>query len=198
MTHALHDHAAMEHDTDSRIVFGFWMYIMSDCFLFATLFATFAVLHTNLYGGPGPKDLFSMPLVLAETFILLTSSFTYGLALLASDKPHKNWVIICLFITFLLGLSFVCIEVWEFSHLVREGHSWQGSAFLSSFFTLVATHGAHVTAGLIWMSGLIIQIMKHGITATTRRKLTSLSLFWHFLDIVWIFLFTIVYLMGVI
>lgn len=195
---AAHDAAHGHHDTQSIIVFGFWIYIMSDCILFATLFATFAALHTHTFGGPGPKELFSMPIVLAETFILLTSSFTYGLALLAAFKQHKQQVIGFLIVTFILGLSFVTIEVTEFAHLVHEGHSWKSSAFLSSFFTLVGTHGLHVSIGLLWMLGLMIQVKRHGLTSMTQRKLTALSLFWHFLDIVWIFVFTIVYLMGMI
>lgn len=189
-----HEH----HDTQSIVVFGFWIYIMSDCILFATLFATFAVLHTHTFGGLGPKELFSMPIVLAETFILLTSSFTYGLALLAAFRKNQRQVIGFLIVTFILGLSFVFIEVTEFTHLVHEGHSWRENAFLSSFFTLVGTHGLHVTIGLVWMLGLIIQVKRHGLTSITQRKLTALSLFWHFLDIVWIFVFTIVYLMGMI
>ncbi len=192
---AHHDHG---HDTQSIVVFGFWIYIMSDCILFATLFATFAVLHTHTFGGPGPKELFSMPIVLAETYILLTSSFTYGLALLAAFRKHQRQVIGFLIVTFILGLSFVTIEITEFTHLVHEGHSWKSNAFLSSFFTLVGTHGLHVSLGLVWMVGLMIQVKRHGLTAMTQRKLTTLSLFWHFLDIVWIFVFTIVYLMGMI
>jgi cytochrome o ubiquinol oxidase subunit 3 len=186
------------HDTESTVVFGFWIYIMSDCILFATLFAAFAVLHTHTFGGPGPKELFSMPVVLAETFILLTSSFTYGLALLAAFRKNQAQVIGFLIVTFILGLSFVTIEITEFTHLVLEGHGWKSSAFLSSFFTLVGTHGLHVSLGLIWMLGVIIQVKRHGLTHMTQRKLTALSLFWHFLDIVWIFVFTIVYLMGMI
>ena len=193
-----HDSTHGHHDTQSIVVFGFWIYIMSDCILFATLFATFAVLHTHTFGGPGPKELFRMPIVLAETFILLTSSFTYGLALLAAFRQHQRQVIGFLIVTFILGLSFVVIEVTEFTHLVHEGHSWKSSAFLSSFFTLVGTHGLHVSLGLVWMLGLMIQVKRHGLTHVTQRKLTALSLFWHFLDIVWIFVFTIVYLMGMI
>ena len=186
------------HDTESTIVFGFWIYIMSDCILFASLFAAFAVLHGNTMGGPGPKELFQMPMVLAETFILLTSSFTYGLALLAAFKNHQRQVIGWLIVTFILGASFVAIELTEFTHLVMEGNSWSRNAFLSSFFTLVATHGFHVTMGLIWMLSMIIQLRRHGLTRMSVRKLTCLSLFWHFLDIVWIFVFTIVYLMEMI
>jgi cytochrome o ubiquinol oxidase subunit 3 len=155
-------------------------------------------LHTNTFGGPGAKELFSMPLVLAETFILLTSSFTYGIALLSAFKRHMKTTMIFLALTFILGLSFVAIELTEFTHLYLEGHTWQKSAFLSAYFTLVGTHGLHVSIGLIWMAALMIQLWRHGITRMTQRKLTALGLFWHFLDIVWIFIFTIVYLMGVI
>jgi cytochrome o ubiquinol oxidase subunit 3 len=189
-----HEHD--DHGATSRVVFGFWIYIMSDCILFACIFATYAVLHGNTFGGPGPKELFSMPYILVETFILLTSSFTYGLVMLAVHKGNKNQAIVWLIITFLLGLSFVGMEVNEFHHLIAEGNGPQRSAFLSSFFTLVGTHGLHVTCGLIWMILLMLQVAKHGITNVTLRKLTCLSLFWHFLDIVWIFVFTIVYLMG--
>ena len=196
MSHAAEHHH--HHDTESTIVYGFWVYIMSDCILFATLFAAFVVLHGNTFGGPSGKELFSMPLVLTETFILLTSSFTYGIALLSSFKHRMKIVMTFLMLTFILGLSFVAIEITEFTHLYLEGHSWKTSAFLSSYFTLVGTHGLHVTIGLIWMLALMIQLKRHGITPRTQRKLTALSLFWHFLDIVWIFIFTIVYLMGVI
>lgn len=185
-------------DADAKTIFGFWIYIMSDCILFATIFATYAVLHNNTYGGPGAKELFSLPYVLIETFILLTSSFTYGLAMLAANKKNKAQVIFWLAITFILGLSFVIMELHEFANMVHEGNSWQRSGFLSAFFTLVGTHGLHVTCGLIWMINLIIQVMRHGVTSISMRKLSCLSLFWHFLDIVWIFVFTIVYLMGVI
>jgi cytochrome o ubiquinol oxidase subunit 3 len=195
---AVNHHHAHHHDTESTIVYGFWLYIMSDCILFATLFAAYIVLHGNTFGGPGASELFSMPLVLAETFILLTSSFTYGIALLSAFKQQMKTVMIFLGLTFILGLSFVAIELTEFTHLYLEGHSWQKSAFLSAYFTLVGTHGLHVSIGLIWMVALMIQLWRHGLTRMTQRKLTALSLFWHFLDIVWIFIFTIVYLMGVI
>ena len=191
--HSHHD----EHD-DNKAIFGFWIYIMSDCILFASIFATYAVLHNNVFGGPTSKELFSMPFVLVETFILLTSSFTYGLVMLALHEKNLNKVIFWLIITFLLGLSFVSMELYEFTSLFHEGNSWQRSAFLSSFFTLVGTHGLHVTCGLIWMLSLIIQLLKYGINGITLKKLSCLSLFWHFLDIVWIFVFTIVYLMGAI
>ena len=171
---------------------------MTDCLLFASLFAVYAVLHTHTFGGPHAKDLFSLPFVLTETILLLTSSFTYGLAMLARNETSTIHVMRWMSVTWLLGASFIAMELYEFRHLYLEGHSWASSAFLSSFFTLVATHGLHVCVGLIWMLCVIGQIKIHGITAVTKTKLTCLGLFWHFLDIVWIFVFSIVYLMGAI
>jgi cytochrome o ubiquinol oxidase subunit 3 len=187
----------VEPDTeDSKSIFGFWIYIMTDCVLFATLFATFAVLHNNTAGGPDGRELFSMPYVLAETLILLTSSFTCGLAILAAHNKQKQLVLLLFGITFLLGLAFLGLELHEFRNLYLEGNSWRRSAFLSSFFTLVGTHGLHITAGLIWMGTMMLRVSQRGITKISLRRLTMLSLFWHFLDIIWIFIFTIVFLMG--
>ncbi len=177
-------------------VFGFWIYIMSDCVLFATLFATYIVLHNNTYGGPGIKDIASLSYILVETMLLLTSSFTFGLAMLASFKRDMPKVMLFLGITFALGLGFIVLEINEFVHLILEGNGPQRSGFLSAFFTLVGTHGLHVTVGLVWMASMMYQLKKHGLTNFTSEKLTCLGLFWHFLDIVWIFVFTIVYLMG--
>lgn len=172
---------------------------MSDCLLFASIFATYAVLHNSTFGGPTAHELFSMPFVLKETLILLVSSFTYGMVTLyAHHHNSKNKVMFWLMVTFLLGLTFVSMEVTEFSKFVGEGAGWGRSAFLSSFFTLVGTHGLHVTAGLIWMGSIFAQVWKHGVTVVTSGKLSTLGIFWHFLDIVWIFIFTIVYLMGAI
>jgi len=185
------------HSPDGKEVFGFWIYLMSDCLLFATLFATYIVLHHNTYGGPGIKEMASLPYVFAETLFLLASSFTYGIATLSLYKNNKRALIIWLMITILFGASFVGMEINEFVHLFLEGHGWQSSAFLSAFFTLVGTHGLHVTIGLIWMTAITIKLLLPGkMTASTSRKLTYLGLFWCFLDIVWIFVFTIVYLMG--
>ena len=194
--HSAHHH---DHDTEatSKVVFGFWVYIMSDCILFSCFFASYAVLHANVFGGPGPKELFDLNYVMIETFLLLTSSFTYGLATLAMTKEHKAQVMLWLFFTFLLGLGFIGMEINEFHHLIIEGNGPSRSAFLSSFFGLVGLHGLHVTCGLIWMVLLMVQVSKHGLTAIVNRKLSCLSLFWHFLDIIWIFVFTVVYLMGV-
>ncbi len=184
-------------EEDDKTAFGFWVYIMTDCVLFASLFATYAVLHRNTFGGPGAQELFSLPFVLVETLILLISSFTCGLGILAARRLAKNEVLLWLGLTFVLGAAFVGMELHEFAQLAREGNSWRRSGFLSAFFTLVSTHGLHITSGLIWMGVLARQILTKGLVRSTLRKLTLFSLFWHFLDIVWIFIFTIVYLIGV-
>ncbi|MBI2285716.1 cytochrome o ubiquinol oxidase subunit III [Candidatus Saccharibacteria bacterium] len=183
---------------ESKTVFGFWVYLMTDAVLFASLFATFAVLRNNTFGGVSGQEIFSLPFVLAETLILLTSSFSVGLAWLAARQGNKQMVLVWLSITFLLGAAFLTLEIREFNHLYQEGNSWRRSAFLTSFFTLVGTHGAHVTAGLVWMSTLLIRIYRGGLFKSSLKKITMLSLFWHFLDVVWIFIFTIVYLIGII
>jgi len=196
MTHTaneLHDHQS---HSDSIDVFGFWIYIMTDCILFATLFAAFAVLHSNTFGGPTFKELFSLPYVFAETIFLLASSFTYGMSMLALYKGKRNQVINWLAMTVLLGLAFVVMEINEFVHLYTEGHAWHSSAAMSAFYTLVGTHGLHVSIGLIWMVLTIFQLFKYKLSPVMTRRLTYLGLFWAFLDIVWIFVFTIVYLMG--
>ncbi len=179
-----------------KTIFGFWVYLMTDCILFASLFATFLVLRNNTFGGPAGKDLFSLPYVLAETLILLTSSFVCGLAILAAKRGLKKYVLLGFAITFLLGVAFLALELNEFHHLAAEGNSWRRSGFLSAFFTLVGTHGLHITCGLIWMYFMMINVIRRGLTPGNIKRLTMLSLFWHFLDIVWIFIFTIVYLMG--
>lgn len=187
----------VKHD-DSKVTLGFWTYLMTDCILFAGLFATYIVLRGNAYGGSNGADLFNMPSVLAETLILLTSSFTCGLAILAARQRRRIIPLLLLAVTFLLGLSFLTIELTEFRQLVADGHSWQASAFLSAFFTLVGTHGLHITIGLIWLLVVVWQIVNQGFTDNVLRRLTLFSLFWHFLDIIWIFIFSIVYLMGVV
>lgn len=184
-------------DTFSKTVLGFWMYLMTDCLLFGTLFATYAVLHKSTFGGPSSQDLFSLKSAFTETMILLFSSVTCGFAMLASLRNDTSKVLLWLITSFLLGSSFIAMELTEFSHLIHEGHSWTKSAFLSSFFTLVGTHGAHVTIGLFWMLVMMVQVSLMGITTLTFRRLVVFSLFWHFLDLIWIFIFTFVYLMGV-
>ncbi|MDI1353250.1 MAG: cytochrome o ubiquinol oxidase subunit III [bacterium] len=198
MSTTLTKDAHSNHFDGSTNVFGFWIYIMTDCLLFASLFAVYAVLHTHTFGGPHAKELFSLPFVFTETLLLLTSSFTYGLATLVRNSKFHGHVTRWMWVTFVLGLSFLLMEIYEFHNLYLEHHTWATSAFLSSYFTLVATHGLHITVGLIWMLALIIQIKFHGMNAVTKTKLTCLGLFWHFLDIVWIFIFSVVYLMGAI
>jgi len=185
-----------EREATEKTVFGFWVYLMTDCVLFASLFAVYAVIHGNTFGGPSGKDIFKLPYVLMETFALLTSSFTCGLAMLAAQRKAKRQVLFWLGVTFSLGLTFLCLELNEFHHLTSEGNSWRRSGFLSSYFTLVGTHGLHITFGLLWMAIMMIYIWKRGLTDTVRKRLTLLSLFWHFLDVIWIFIFTIVYLYG--
>jgi cytochrome o ubiquinol oxidase subunit III len=183
--------------SDEKTVFGFWVYIMTDCVLFASLFATYAVLSMSTFGGPQAGELFSLPYILTETLILLTSSFTCGLAVLSAQARKKNRVLFWFGVTALLGLAFLGMEIHEFRDFVLSGNSWQRSGFLSAFFTLVGTHGLHITSGLIWMGVMMKQIWRRGLVRSTVRRLTLLSIFWHFLDVVWIFIFTIVYLMGI-
>jgi|UniRef100_A0A7V6A3J5 cytochrome o ubiquinol oxidase subunit 3 len=184
-------------DTVDIQAFGFWIYLMSDLILFATLFATFGVLGRNYAGGPTGKDLFDLSYTLGETLFLLFSSAIYGLAMVAVIRGRKNWVLLGLAIAFLLGAGFVAMEVHEFYGLVAAGHGPEVSAFLSSFFTLVGTHGTHVTFGLLWMAVMMVQVALKGLTSPVQSRLLRLSMFWHFLDIVWIAIFSIVYLTGV-
>ncbi|UVJ44964.1 cytochrome o ubiquinol oxidase subunit III [Pseudomonas sp. LS1212] len=192
-----HDHGHDDHhDAGPMTVFGFWLYLMTDCILFASLFAAYAVLSNNFAGGPSGHDIFELDYVLGETALLLFSSITFGFAMLAMYKGKKGAVLAWLAVTFLLGLGFIAMEINEFHHLIAGGFGPQRSGFLSGFFSLVGTHGLHVTAGLIWMGVMMYQINKNGLSATTNTRMSCLSLFWHFLDVVWICVFTVVYLMG--
>lgn len=195
--HGHEEHHEHHVDQESLKIMGFWIFLVTDCLLFGTLFATYMVLHLNTDGGPGAAELFKLPGVIAETFILLTSSFTSGLATLAMHKGSRKELIGWLIVTAALGAAFIGLEVQEFVHLVGEGATISTSAFLSSFYVLVGTHGLHVSIGLVWMIALMFQLRRHGITEVTKRKVTVIGLYWHFLDVVWIFLFTVVYLMGV-
>lgn len=182
---------------DNRILFGFWVYIMTDCVLFAALFAVYAVIHRNVYTGPAGYQIFDMPYALTETLILLTSSFFCGLATLSLQNRQIKKVVTYFCITFLLGLTFLVMELREFHHLAVIGDSWRRSGFLSSYFTLVGTHGLHITIGLLWMGVMLFRLLKKGkLTSGNIRRLKQLAIFWHFLDVVWIFIFTIVYLFG--
>ena len=185
-----------EHSGGSTML-GFWLYLMSDCLVFAVLFATFGVLGRNYAAGPSGADLFDLRLVAVNTAMLLFSSITYGFAMLAMDKGRQAAMQGWLVVTGLFGLAFLAIELYEFAHLIHEGATPMRSAFLSSFFTLVGTHGLHVTFGLIWLTVLMVQVRRRGLIEANRRRLMCLSMFWHFLDVVWIGVFTFVYLMGV-
>jgi cytochrome o ubiquinol oxidase subunit 3 len=182
---------------DGGTLFGFWLYLMSDCLLFAVLFATFGVLGRNYAAGPSGADLFDLRLVALNTSLLLLSSITYGFAMLEMDKGRLGRTLGWLAVTGLFGASFVGIELYEFSHLIYEGATPQRSAFLSSFYALVGTHGLHVTFGLVWLITLMVQAAQRGLIADNQRRLMCLSMFWHFLDVVWIGVFSFVYLMGV-
>jgi cytochrome o ubiquinol oxidase subunit III len=183
-----------EEAAGDRIMFGFWLYLMTDLLMFAVLFAVYAVLQGNTVGGPSGRELFSLPLVLAETLILLTSSFSCGIGMIAARAGQKRQLFNWFGITFFLGLAFLGLELWEFRELIHDGHTISSNAFFSSFFALVGTHGLHIIAGLLWMAVTLVYISKRGLNNNLVRKLSQLSLFWHFLDIVWIFIFTLVYL----
>ncbi|MCO6051565.1 cytochrome o ubiquinol oxidase subunit III [Mesorhizobium sp. RP14(2022)] len=184
------------HSEGSSTMLGFWLYLMSDCLIFAILFATYGVVGANYAAGPSPKDLFDLELVAINTAMLLFSSITYGFAMLEMARNRKSATLLWLGITGLFGLAFLGIELYEFAHLIHEGATPQRSAFLSAFFTLVGTHGLHVTFGTIWLVTLMVQVSKHGLIPANRRRLFCLSMFWHFLDVIWIGVFTFVYLLG--
>lgn len=184
-------------DTFSKVIFGFWTYLMTDCLLFGTLFATYGALYKNTFHGPSTKDLFDLNLAFTETMVLLLSSLACGLALLAAKKESRTRLLGWLLATFLLGLVFIGLELSEFRGFIKDGHGWEQSAFLSSYFTLVGTHGLHVTVGLIWIVVLMAQLLFQGLNTDTFRRLVVFGLFWHFLDLIWIFIFTFVYLLGV-
>ncbi|WP_010216519.1 cytochrome o ubiquinol oxidase subunit III [Sphingomonas sp. PAMC 26621] len=186
-----------DHGGNGATVIGFWIYLMSDALIFASLFAMFGVVRTNYAGGPMPHEIFELPLVALNTALLLASSITFGQAMPHMEAGRLNPTRFWLAVTGLLGAAFVCVELYEFSQLFAQGAVPQRSAFLSAFFTLVGTHGAHVTVGLIWIAVLLVQLGQHGLSQPMKRRLICLSMFWHFLDIIWIGVFTFVYLFGV-
>ena len=185
------------HAAGGSTMLGFWIYLMSDALIFATLFASFGVMSTSFAGGPTPKEIFELPLVALNTALLLLSSITYGFAMIAMQEDRLGGVRGWLVLTGLLGIGFVGVELYEFSKLIHEGATPQTSGFLSAFFTLVATHGLHVTFGIIWLVVMLVQLGQRGLVPENRRRLMCLSMFWHFLDVIWIGVFTFVYLLGV-
>jgi len=185
------------HEEGSSTLLGFWLYLMSDCLIFAILFATYAVLGGNYAAGPAPRDLFDLELVALNTAMLLFSSITYGFAMLEMARGRQRPMLLWLGVTGLFGLAFLGIELYEFHHLIEIGATPQRSGFLSAFFALVGTHGLHVFFGLIWLTTLMVQVSRNGLIQANQRRLMCLSMFWHFLDVIWIGVFTFVYLLGV-
>jgi cytochrome o ubiquinol oxidase subunit III len=190
----MNQHKEHELEVNDRAMFGFWIYLMTDLLMFAVLFAVYEVLHGHTLGGEVGRELFSLPLALTETLILLTSSFTCGVAMIAARKGNKKQVFIWFGATFALGLAFLGLELKELVGLMNEGHTLRSNAFLSSFFVLVGTHGLHIISGLLWIAVILAFLLRRALNAHMVRKLALLSLFWHFLDIVWIFIFSMVYL----
>ena len=190
-------HLEHEPHPENGTALGFWLYLMSDCLIFAALFATYGVLGRSYAAGPTGAELFDLPLVVLNTAFLLLSSLTFGFAMLRKQLNDVKGTLFWLAVTGLFGLCFLGLELYEFNHLIHEGAGPGRSAFLSAFFTLVGTHGLHVTFGLIWLVVMMTQIAKHGLIAENQRRLMCLSMFWHFLDLIWIGVFTFVYLMGV-
>jgi len=186
-----------DHHPEQGTLLGFWLYLMSDCLIFASLFATYAVQGRSYAGGPTGAELFELPLIALNTAFLLVSSLTFGFAMIAAQAKNLGKTRMWLAVTGILGLAFLCVEIYEFQHLIHMGAGPQRSGFLTAFFALVGTHGLHVTFGIVWLVTLFFQLGKHGLTPENFRRLSCLSLFWHFLDLIWIFVFTFVYLMGV-
>ncbi|WP_291685958.1 cytochrome (ubi)quinol oxidase subunit III [Bradyrhizobium sp.] len=195
-----HVRGALEHSgpASKRIVtgYGFWIFILSDMVMFSAFFATYAVLLGQTAGGPRGGQLFDLPNVAIETGFLLASSFTCGLATIAADARNKFWFQIAMTVTCLLGLAFLTIEGREFASLVARGAGPTRSAFLSAFFTLVGCHGLHVSGGILWLLTMMAQVFAKGFRADIQRRILCFALFWHALDIIWIAVFTVVYLLG--
>lgn len=182
--------------TASKVIFGFWIYIMTDAIMFGTLFATYAVLHNNTFGGPGIQQIASLHHMLAQTFLMIIAAFTFGLALMSFEKGKRCQVMLWLLVSFILGLAFLDIEIHDCTNLVAQGYTWQGSAFLSSYFAVIGVHAIHVIVALLWMLVLFLQVGSKGLTHMMKTRFTCFGLFWNFLTLVWILTFIIVFLMG--
>ena len=186
-----------EHHVENGSLLGFWLYLMNDSLIFAILFACYGVLGGNYAGGPGPAELFDLNLIAINTALLLVSSITFGFVMIAMQNNNVKQMMLWFTVTGLLGAGFIGIELYEFAHLIHVDAGPGRSAFLSSFFALVGCHGLHVTFGIVWLIVMMVQLSQRGVDAVMWRRISCLSLFWHFLDIVWIGVFTFVYLMGV-
>ncbi|MBM7647442.1 cytochrome aa3-600 menaquinol oxidase subunit 3 [Bacillus ectoiniformans] len=193
------DHSVpLEYSTEENKlkILGFWIFLGAEIALFSTLFAVYFTLENRFASGPNGQEIFQLPPVMLETILLLSSSFTIGLAIHAMRLGYKKAMMTFFSITLLLGLGFLGVEIFEFVTYVHEGATMQTSAFLSALFTLLGTHGAHVTFGLFWGTAILLQIKKQGFVPETANKSFIFSLYWHFLDVVWIFIFSFVYLKG--
>ena len=182
--------------TRTVVAYGFWIFLLSDIIMFSGLFAAYAVLWQHTAGGPTERELFDLRNVFIETVCLLVSSYTCGLGALAAEQRRVGAFYLCYALTFVLGAAFLFIEISEFAGMVAKGAGPSRSAFLSAFFTLVGTHGAHVTSGLLWLIYMVAQVAAKGLRPHVLRRLLCFSLFWHALDIIWVGVFTLVYLMG--
>jgi cytochrome o ubiquinol oxidase subunit 3 len=187
------------HDAAKRIVvgYGFWIFLISDIIMFSAFFATYAVLTDSTAGGPTGRDLFDLRTVAVETACLLTSSFFCGLAGIGAQARNSRLFQGAMAVTFVLGASFLFLELREFAHMVQEGAGPQRSGFLSAFFALIGCHGLHVTAGLLWLLTMMAQVVAKGYREDILRRILCFALFWHTLDIIWVALFSLVYLVGV-
>lgn len=188
----------LEQERADKANLGLWVYLMTDVILFGCFFATYAVLYQNTNGGPSGAELFDLPFILVSTLLLLVSSFTSGLMIVATKTKRRWHVFGWLAFTALLGVAFLTLELIEFAHLIDDGNSWARSGFLTAFFSLVGLHGLHIAAGLLWAGTLLWQLARRGLTAGVTRRAGLFAMFWHFLDVIWIFIFTLVYLMGAI
>ncbi len=186
------------HDSTSNTLFGFWVYLLTDFMMFAALFATYAVLRNSTFGGPSVQEVVNLPFTLIQTMLLLLSSFTSGLGVVAAHRRHQRGTIALFGITFLFGVAFLSMQLTEFSHLIESGNSWRRSALLSAFFTLIGTHGLHMVFALLWIPVLLVPVWLDGLTPVSLKRLTCLKMFWQFLNVVWVFIFTMVYLMSVV
>lgn len=199
-----HDHAEghLPHEPEKATlegrnkILGFWLFLGAETVLFGTLFSAYLALRHSVLDGPHPAELFQLPMVFAATMILLTSSLTSVFAVQALHQHKVKAMINWLIVTIVLGLGFLGLEIFEFYEYVHEGHGFTTSAFSSSFYTLVGFHGAHVAFGVLWIGLLIGQIFKKGLTVVTAPKIYVSAIYWHFIDVVWVFIFTVVYLMG--
>lgn len=185
-------------DEYSKTVFGFWVYLLTDFMMFATIFAVYAVLHKSTFGGPGPKELFNLNSVMKQTWILLVGTFFIGLGGASAHRNSRFQTVLYFILTFISGLIFIWLMTCDLFHMIERGSTWQSNGFMSAYFTLVGTFAVHVIFGLLWIIVLLFPVICCGLNPVSVRRLTCLRMFWQFLNIVWIFIFSIVYFLGVI